>query len=266
MLDIHPTGGPLGVEIRNLDLQQPFESPTVMRLKNAFYEQGVLLFCNQDLTEEDQVHFTRFFCDPVAHPTNNRNRGSCPEITIISNLKKNGAPIGALGNAEVHFHKDLAFTYTPGTISVLFAVEVPEQGGDTSWANGYAAYDELDDTLKNQLSGLKIVTRHLRPDYRPENPAIWPIITTHPETGRKVLNISPNHAHRIEGLNEAESRALLDQLIAHATHPRFIWTHRWRAGDLVMWDNRCTMHRRDPFDDRQRRVMRRTQAVGPPSA
>ena len=119
MLDIHLTGGPLGAEIRNLDLQRPLESPTIMRLKNAFYEHGVLLFRNQDLTEEDQVRFTRYFCDSVAHPTNNRNRGSCSEITITSNLEENGAPIGALGNAEVHFHKDLAFTHTPGTISVL---------------------------------------------------------------------------------------------------------------------------------------------------
>ena len=145
----------------------------------------------------------------------------------MSLLEENGAPIGALGNSEVHFHK-------------------------------------LDDRLKAQLDGLKIVTHHARPDYRPENPAVWPIITTHPETRRRVLNISPNHARLIEGLDEAESRVLLDRLIVHASYPRFVWTHRWRAGDLVMWDNRCTMHRRDPFDNRQRRLMKRTQAVGPP--
>ena len=127
-----------------------------------------------------------------------------------------------------------------------------------------AAYEALDEALKAQIEGLKIVTRHTCPDYRLDKPVVWPIVTTHPETGRKLLNISPNHARLIKGLNEAESRALLDRLIAYASHPRFVWTHRWHSGDLVMWDNRCTMHRRDPFDNRQRRLMKRTQAVGPP--
>ena len=130
------------------------------------------------------------------------------------------------------------------------------------WANGYAAYDALEEGIKRRLEGLRAVHLHPRPQQNPPVPASHPVFRTHPETGRKVLYVCPDFTRRIEGIDEEESRALLDRLFSHGTEPRFVWTHKWRVGDLLMWDNRCTMHRRESFDNAQRRVMKRTQMFG----
>jgi taurine dioxygenase len=258
---IVPTGGALGAEVRGVDLRQPLPAGGVNRLRAAFLDRCVLFFRDQRISEEDQVRFSRYFGDPVPHVREQPDR-PIQEIFIISNVEEDGKPIGALGNDEIKFHSDLSYMPRPGSISMLYAIEVPESGGDTVWANCYATYEALDEGLKRRVAGLRAVHKHPRPQQNPPVPASHPVVRTHPETGRKVLYVSPHLTSHIEGLGEQEGRGLLDRLIAHGTQPRFAWTHRWRVGDLLMWDNRCTMHRRESFDNNQRRVMKRTQMFG----
>ena len=142
--------------------------------------------------------------------------------------------------------------------------------GDTYWTSGYAGYAALDEGTKAQIDGLVAVYVHTKPEYNPPVAPRHPLVCVHPETGRKTLFLSPNAATSLEGeqgaMNQAESHALLEALFAHATEERFTWRHQWQPGDLIMWDNRCTMHRRDGFDNRQRRLMWRTQMLGPCTA
>jgi len=256
---ITPTNSALGATVRDLDLSQSLGGATVAQLQTAFYEFSLLIFCEQTLTEDDQVRFSGYFCTPQPHPTNVKNRGTRLEITLISNTDE-----GALGNAEVHFHADLIFLPNPGTVSCLYCLETPAQGGDTYWTGNIAAYDTLDDEMKEHLEGLQIAYAHSRPEYNPPEPPRHPIVLTHPESGRKGLYFSPNHARWVEGLPESESQKTISFLTNHLTQERFIHCHHWHPGDLVIWDNRSTMHRRDSFDNARLRVMKRTQAVAFP--
>ncbi|NJN82346.1 MAG: TauD/TfdA family dioxygenase [Caldilineaceae bacterium] len=139
----------------------------------------------------------------------------------------------------------------------------PASGGDTYWSSGYAGYETLDPQTQARIANLSAVYVHRNPAYNPPTPPVHPLVCVHPETRRKTLFLSPSSAQSVVGLDEQSGRALLDELYAHATQPQFVWRHQWRPGDLIMWDNRCTMHRRDSFDDSQRRYMRRTQVLGP---
>lgn len=264
---ISPTGGALGAEVHHLDLSRPLAPRTAIALRAAFLQYGLLLFRGQTLSRRDQVRFSRHFGDPVPHPTNLRDRDpEAPEICIISNAEEQGRPLGALGSGEVHFHADLVFLHEPGSASVLYCLEAPERGGDTYWTNNTAAYQALDQAQKERIADLETLYVHRRAEYNPPVPAAHPLVCTHPESGRKTLFISPSSAREIVGLDQAAGRRLLEALYDHITQDRFVWRHQWRPGDLVVWDNRCTMHRRDAFDPHQRRYMRRTQILGPPSA
>ncbi len=260
-LQIITTGGALGAEIRGLDLRRGLDADTVRTLRAAFLEHCVLYYRDQQISQQDLVRFTRHFGKPVAHVRPQPDR-PIEEIFVISNVTEDGKPIGALGSEEIPFHSDLSYLPEPGTISLLYALEIPEVGGETMWASGYAAYEALDPTMKDRIDGLNAVHRHPIDALNTPEPTMHPVVRTHPETGRKVIYVSPHLTHHITDMEREDGRALLDELIAHATAERFVWKHRWQVGDLVMWDNRCTMHRRTPFDDRQRRVMWRTQVFG----
>lgn len=264
-LQIRPTGGALGAFVEGVDLSKPLDERDRLYIQGGFWEHSVLVFPNQTLTEADQVAFSRVLCDPVAHPTNTTNVGELPEICIISNVEENGKAIGALGNNEVNFHADLAFCPEPGSVSILYAVEAPNDSGFTSWASGIAAYNALDAESRERLKPLSVVYTHSRTDYRSEVPVIHPLVCSHPESGRQTIYFSANHADRIVGEDAGESDLLIEKLKAYTTEERFVWTHQWHPGDLVVWDNRSTQHRRSPVDNTKRRLMRRTQAVGLPS-
>lgn len=257
-LQVIPTGGALGAEIRGIDLTRPLSGEVVQRLRQALLDHCVLFFRRQTISEEDQVRFTSYFGKPVEHVREQPER-PIKEIFIISNVEENGKPIGALGSGELLFHSDLSYLRRSGTISILYAVELPTTGGATQWCNCYAAYEALEETLKARLRGLRAVHRHPIAKQNPPEVVDQPVVRTHPETGRKALFVSPQFTKYIVGLTEAESRALLDTLFAHLAQPRFVWTHDWQLGDVVMWDNRPTMHRRDPFPPSERRLLKRTQ-------
>ncbi|MBV7337400.1 TauD/TfdA family dioxygenase [Chloroflexi bacterium TSY] len=161
MADIHisATGAALGADVSRLDLKEPLSATVVEHLQNAFYQYCVLRFRNQSISKADLVGFSHYFGEPLPHPTNIRNRDpDYPQVTIISNIHEQGKAIGALGNAEIRFHADLVFLHTPSSISLLYCVEAPEQGGDTFWTSGYAGYAALDDQTKSKIDGLVAVS------------------------------------------------------------------------------------------------------------
>ena len=256
--EVVPTKSVLGAEIRELDVSAPMSERVGATVHNALLKHGVICVRGQEIDEQAQVEFSRLFGMPARHVREQPDR-PVPEIFVISNVCEDGQPIGALGNAEIEFHSDLSYLRHPGTISTLYAVEVPKRGGNTEWACCKTAYNALDEATRMMLRSLHAVHRHHREQQNPSEPVAHPVISVHPETGQPGLYVSPHFTRRILGLHEHDSNALLKRLFRHATDPSFVWTHHWQVGDLVVWDNRCTMHRRLPFPNSERRVMKRTQ-------
>jgi taurine dioxygenase len=276
-LSLRPTGGPLGAELRGIDLRR-IDDPTFAAIHRAWLDDLVLLVRGQELTDADLVAFSRRFGGLDQAPIQENGRrfvDGFPEIYVVSNVIENGVAIGSLGAGEAVWHTDMSYLSDPPKASMLYALEVPSSGGDTSFSNMYAAHDALPEALRAQVLGLKLkhdgtynsggyvrqgVTPTDDPRASPGTP--HPVICTHPETGRRMLYLGRRRNAYLMGLDLDESERLLDALWQHAERPEFTWTHRWRVGDLVIWDNRCTMHRRDPFDAGNRRVMHRTQIKG----
>ena len=198
-----------------------------------------------------------------------------PEIYIVSNVKVNGEPIGSLGDGEAVWHTDKSYLDVPPKASMLYALEVPPSGGNTSFCSMYDVYESLPPPLKERIAGLKIkhdgtynsggyVRQGVTPTDDPlTSPgAIHPLVCRHLDTGRRMLYLGRRRNAYLVGLGLAESEALLNELWAFVDRSEFAWEHVWRVGDLVLWDNRCTMHRRDAFDPNSRRIMHRTQVKG----
>jgi taurine dioxygenase len=191
---------------------------------------------------------------------------------VISNIRRDGVPIGGLGDGEAIWHADMTYVERPPMAAILYAIEIPPAGGDTYWANMYLAYETLPAELKRRIEGREAVhdatynsagTRRKGyqdvTDPRTAPGARHPLVRAHPETGRKCLFLGRRRNSYVVGLDLNESETLLDQLWAHATQPQFTFRQQWRVGDVMVWDNRCTLHRRDAFDPRARRLLHRTQ-------
>ena len=187
---IIPTGGALGAEVRGLDLSHDLDGNTVRQLRAAFLDHGVLFYRDQKISQADLVRFTRYFGEAVPHVRPQPER-PIEEIFVISNVTEDGKPIGALGSEEIPFHSDLSYLPEPGTISLLYAIEIPEEGGETMWANGYASYEALDIDTRNRIERLRAVHRHPIDSLNTPEPTTHPVVRTHPETGRKVIYVSP---------------------------------------------------------------------------
>ncbi|HLG83653.1 MAG TPA: TauD/TfdA family dioxygenase [Bradyrhizobium sp.] len=277
LLDIVPNQAVLGAEVRGIDLKS-LDDAQFAAFKRAWHQHEVLLVRGQTLSDQDLVAFSRRFGDldwaPVQE-TGRRFVEGIPEIYIVSNVKLNGEPIGSLGSGEAVWHTDMSYLDVPPMASMLYALEVPPVGGNTSFCSMYAVYDALPAELKQRVATLKIKHDgtynsggYLRQgvtatdDPRTSPGAVHPLVCTHPDTGRQMLYLGRRRNAYLLGLELSDSEALLDQLWQYVERPEFSWEHVWQVGDLVMWDNRCTMHRRDPFDDSARRIMHRTQIKG----
>ncbi|MBA2962606.1 MULTISPECIES: TauD/TfdA dioxygenase family protein [Ramlibacter] len=277
-LTVHPLGDTLGAEIRGLDLNEPLTDADARALQAAWSEHLVLRFRDQDnLSLAAQIAFSRHFGKLDKRPTVSAEMSAQhdalpPEITVISNIKVEGKPLGALGDAEAVWHSDMTYNEFPPKAACLHAREVPPQGGDTHFANLHAAYEELDAKVKERIATLRCVHDASRnsagelrlgarevTDPRQTVGAVHPLVMTHAVSGKRHLMLGRRRNAYIVGLPLDESEMLLDQLWQHATRPRFTWTQVWRRGDLVMWDNAATLHRRDAFDPTSRRLMYRTQ-------
>jgi len=265
----------LGAEVSGVDLSQPLGEATFAAIRAAWLEHAVLRFRGQRLTDPQLIAFTRHFGEldpPGPNPYGKPFLPEHPELNVISNIKVDGTPIGGLGDGEAIWHADMTYVEQPPMGAILHALEIPPTGGDTYWANQCAAHDALPAALAKRIEGRRAVhdatynSAGIKrkgyedvTDPRRAPGARHALVRQHPETGRKVLFLGRRRNSYIEGLELAESEALLDELWAHATQPQFVFRHQWRVGDVVVWDNRCTLHRRDPFDPAARRLMHRSQ-------
>ena len=267
---LRPLSPALGVEIIGVDLSEEIDDYTFAQIQDAWHRNLVILLRGQELSEEDQVRFAEKFGPPAVIHTKQFVRNH-PAVMLISNIREDGKPIGALPDGEMHFHTDQCPRERPAMASMLYAIEVPRAGGNTLFANGYKAYETLPDALKLRIAGRKalnaydydtaVMKRGTRlADGVPS--CVHPVVRTHPATGRKALYVNRLMTVRIEGLPADESDELLDTLFAHQERREFVYEHVWRPGDLLMWDNRCTLHARTDFSPDERRLMRRVTILG----
>jgi alpha-ketoglutarate-dependent taurine dioxygenase len=274
-LQFVPLSRHIGCEVRGIELREPVMPETASAIYRAFLEHAVLVFRGQHLTQEDLVRVTGIFGDfaPLGRPAHTLPKGFSrilPNIMLISNIRENGETVGALPDGEMMFHHDTIHRPEPHKATLLYSVEVPTYGGDTLFASGTAAYDALDPAMKTRLDGLKAVNFYVynsvkRGDTQgvdATSQAVHPVVRTHEETKRKALYINRLMSVQIEGLPEAESEALLNFLYDHSEKPEFVYSHVWRVGDLIVWDNRCSSHARTDFPADQRRLLLRTTVQG----
>lgn len=279
-IDVVPSGSALGAEIKGLRLNSALSALALKKVREAWHRHQVLLFRDQHLSDLELISFSRLFGPLDLCPPNDLGRThipNMPEIVVVSNVVENGRRIGSLGNYEAHWHSDMTYLVEPPMASLLYALEVPPIGGDTAFADMYLAYEKLPHNLRREIAGLRLIhdgtydsAGNVRKgisevkDVREAPGARHPLVRIHPATRRSALFLGRRRNGYLIGRSVADSERLLDALWAHATRPEFVWAHHWRAGDLLLWDNRCTMHRRDSFSNESRRVMHRTQVGGEP--
>jgi alpha-ketoglutarate-dependent 2,4-dichlorophenoxyacetate dioxygenase len=270
---LHPT---LGAEVRGVDLTLPVEPAVFAEIEAAFNRYGILVFPAQPVTDEQQLAFSRLFGPLEVNPNYAGAKMRLrPDVADISNLDAEGRVLARddrrnlfnIGNQL--WHTDSSFKRTPAKCSLLSAREIPASGGETEFADLRAAWDALPDARKRELQGLVVEHSIFRSrsqigfaDFNDEifkelPPVPQALVRHHRYSGRTSLYLA-SHASHIIGWRVEEGRALIEELIAFATQPQFVYQHRWTVGDLVIWDNRCTMHRGRPYDDTQRRVLHRT--------
>jgi taurine dioxygenase len=265
----------LGAEILDLDLAQGVDDRTFDRIRQAWHEHGVLLFRGQRLSTEDQVRFAARFGE-LAKNLRDYAGSDHPSVMYISNVTKDGKLIGSLPDGEMLFHSDMCYLEVPCAAALLYAIDVPSRGGNTLFLNAYAAYDALPEDWKQRLAGLKALnvyapgqTDNTKPRLAmkdAEEPGArsyaHPVVRTHPATGRPSLYVNRLMTAGIVGLPSEESDRTLQFLFDHQEQRRFIYEHVWRPGDLLIWDNRCTLHARTDFNAAERRMLRRVTVVG----
>lgn len=275
---IRPLAAPLGAEVLNLKLDQPLPDEAFARIRHAFSDHHVLVFRKQDITPTQHVQFSRRFGPLQIHVLRQFQLPGHEEILQISNIRENGKPIG-LGDAGAFWHSDLSYKAVPSLGSLLHARELPDTGGDTHFANMHLAWETLPASLQKILLPLKAehsyvkryAEQRAKAPWRPAltqaqldevRPVVHPVVTTHPENGRKTLFVNEHFTSRIVGLPQDESEDILQQLFAHSVRPEFIYTHQWQKNDMVFWDNRSVIHLAGGTPDDQRRRLNRTTVEG----
>ena len=258
----------MAAEVTDLDLRHPFDSATTQTLHQAFLDHQLLVFRHQCLTKDEQVAFSEQFGTLERHALRNRGTQEHPLVHIVSNLDSNGKPIGKV--LSDMWHTDKSFRQEPSMATILHAQTLPPEGGDTVFINMYAAFDGLEKSIKNKIQNLKVVHswalsrenegRIVSEEERVDAPDnVHPLARIHPETGRSSI-FAGMHASHIDGWPFEKGRALILELEAHAAQPPYLYRHSWQRGDLLMWDNRCLLHRADANFDAAKypRIMHRT--------
>lgn len=276
-VQVLPVTAPLGAEVRCGDVRS-LDDATFKSVYKAWLDHLVIVIRGQTLSDYELIAFGRRLGELDTAPyakTGKEKARAHAEIVVVSNVMENGQPIGVLRDAEVVWHSDNSYRETPLSFSALHALEVPASGGDTGFANMYLALETLPADLRKRIAMLTL--KHdmtynsagdLRAGFKEVNDVrdapgpSHPIVRTHPETGYNALYLGRRPNAYIKGLPVEESERILNALWTHATQPQFTWHHQWRAGDILIWDNRCVMHHRDPFDSGARRVMHRVQGKG----
>jgi taurine dioxygenase len=274
---LHPA---LGAEVRGIDMRRPLDAATARELQDIWMEHLVLVFPGQHVTDAEHVAFTRYFGEPEIFHQKIIRSERVKEIFRVSNVNEDGVlmppdhPVAQQLSLAQFWHTDSSYREIPCTGALLHGVEVSRTGGETQFTNMYLVYDALSEDLKRQIEGRKAqhdfghmhTQANLKPLTEEEKaamPPVWqPMVRKHPVTGRKALYISPIYNDAVEGMTPDDGRRLIAELTRIAADPRFVYTHRWETDDVLMWDNRCTMHQVTPFDPRERRVMHRTTIMG----
>lgn len=274
-------GNAIGAQIDGVNLHEPLAAEVKQQIMMGWLQHKVLRFRGQQgMSTQQLVNFSKNFGELDRAPTPANKTGKpylaeFPDVTAISNIVVDGQPIGGLGSYEAEWHTDMSYNESTPSASILYAIEIPPSGGDTWFCDMYAAYDALPAELKARIATLKCVHDASRnsagmlrkgwkevTDPRETIGAVHPIVRTHPITQRKALFLGRRLNAYIPGLSLEESEALLDTLWQHAVRPEATWVQQWKVGDVLIWDNRCTLHRRDAFDANTRRLMHRTQIAG----
>jgi taurine dioxygenase len=274
-LDVVPMTKHIGAEIRRIDLREKPDEATVRAIYQAWLDHLVIVFPGQNLSQEDLVRVTGYFGEigELHRPPKYFPKGYSkllPGIMLISNIRENGEPIGALPDGEMMFHHDMIHAKVPSKGTLLYSVEIPSQGGNTLFASGYAAYDTLDPAIRNRLEGRKAMHHYnygstQRGDRRGTEvfgECMHPAFRTHEDTGRKAVYVNRLMTVGIRDMPQEESAPLLEKVFDHAERPEFVYEHVWRLGDLLLWDNRCSSHARTDFPSTERRLMLRTTVKG----
>ena len=265
----------IGAEIKGIDLNKPQDAATMAALKQAWLENIVLLFRGQKLTQEAQLRATKFFgkVGYLARPANEYPVGYdklLPNVMLISNIRENGEPIGALPDGEMMFHHDMLHADVPHKGTMLYSVEIPSRGGHTLFSSGYAAYDTLPDDIRKPLEG-RTAKHHYNYGSTQKgddkgtqafSDSEHPVFRTHEETGRKAIYVNRLMTEEVVELPKEESDRLLVALFNHSEKSEFVYEHIWNVGDVLLWDNRCSSHARTDFPDGERRLMLRTTIEG----
>jgi taurine dioxygenase len=270
-MEILPLSSALGAEIRGVDASRPVSNEDFRRIENAWHEHLVILLRGQDLDEDAQVRFAERFgpLSPI-HTDHHSERNKA--VMYIGNRKKDGKIVGALPLGEMQFHSDQCYTERPAMGTMLYAIEIPEDGGNTLFANAYKAYEALPMDVRRRIDGRKalqvydygggVLDRKHMVEPQAGMSYAHPVARTHPATGKKALYVNRLMTHHIEGLAREESEELLALMFDTIERPEFIYEHRWRVGDLLLWDNRCTLHARRDFDANASRWLRRVTIQG----
>ncbi len=274
-LEIKPLTKHIGAQIRGIDLRQPLDEATQKAIYKAWLDHLVIVFPDQTLEQEDLLRVSSYFGEIGAlrrppkffPPGFNR---LLPNIMLISNIRENGEPIGALPDGEMMFHHDMIHAPIPHNGTFLYSVEIPTHGGNTLFASGYAAYDTLDPQIREKLEGKTALHLYNYGSTKKGDghgteafgEAKHPLFRTHEETNRKAIYVNRLMTTGIEGMSEEESQPLLNAVFDHAEKPEFVYEHVWSVGDLLLWDNRCSSHARTDFPADQRRLMLRTTIEG----
>ncbi len=274
-LSIRPLSETFGAEVMGVTLSGAMDSDTFNQIQALWLRYELLLFRDQAISKNDQVGFTRLFGPLERHVREEWLNETHPEILHVTNMKKNGKAIGALGDSDVGWHYDQIYMPTPAVGSLLYAVTIPDEGGSTFFSDMTAAYLRLPQHLKTLVEGRTAIqsfaafnalhtddVNKIKTTLASDIP--HPLVRTHPVTGRKALYLCPGFTTRICGLPEDESAAALEEILEWCIRPEFIYRHDWQLGDALLWDNACTMHRRDPFDGQCERLMHRTTILPEP--
>ena len=266
----------IGSEVHGIDLREPVEDAEFAVLRDALNRDSLLLFRGQHLDDAQHVAFSRRFGPLLGHVLTQFLKPEHPEVYVLSNVVEGGRPIGNHREGW-NWHSDLSYKAEPSLGALLYAVEVPPVEGDTFFASMHAAYDALPEAWQARIRHMTAThsyANYYGKAFADRNPlsaeqlaatpdVVHPLVRTHPETGRLSLYVGEDVVRKIDGLPDDDSIRLLAELNAHAIAPQFSYRHRWHAGDLLVWDNRCTMHRATPYDDNKyRRVMHRTTVAG----
>lgn len=275
-IEYEPLSDALGVRVLNLDLTKPMSNSEVEVLKLLLAEHCVIYFQNQNLDEDQQASFGQYF-GTLKQNLRNYQATRHPAIMYITNEVKDGVLQGALPDGEMFFHSDMCYLESPAKASILFGINIPSTGGDTLFANMFTAYETLPDEIKKEILNKKAINSYdpgksnntvsrYNTEYKSETEMSFaqPMVFSHPQTGKKSLYVNRVMTEKVVGMSSEDSQALLEKLFIHQEQEHFVYKHKWKPGDLLMWDNRTTLHARTDFDATELRKLRRVTVSGEP--